>query len=135
MNAIDTILVMVFVILVVAIIWINNKSVHENYEQKNNTCENKSLYELQKMNPSGSNRGQLDRLHNRYFPLQKDYVCDGVVLGGYRDIILDKVKSMYDERFRGYNYGIIDEYGSPYNTGRISLEKTNTYPVGVNYVF
>lgn len=38
-------------------------------------------------------------------------------------------------RFKGFNYGDYGETASPADIGRIPLEKTNNYPVGVNYAF
>jgi hypothetical protein len=38
-------------------------------------------------------------------------------------------------RFKGFNYGDYGEAASPADIGRIPLEKTNNYPVGVNYAF
>ena len=51
----------------------------------------------------------------------------------YRNMYNNNSIKYDDGRFKGYNLGTFDDYDNPHNVGRISLVKTNMFPVGVNY--
>jgi hypothetical protein len=99
---------------------------------KRQSCPNKSLNRLHK-------KGPLQMKPNQTCS-QISYEFDNTDYSGMRPI--DYYKNIYnnlsvkydDERFKGFNYGTGDDYDNPRNVGRISLVRTNMFPVGVNYV-
>ena len=53
----------------------------------------------------------------------------------YRKRVKPVAANLEDERYSGYNYYTFEGNGKPQEIGRISLNKTNDFPVGVNYAF
>lgn len=51
----------------------------------------------------------------------------------YKNIYRKTRANFDDGRFKGYNYTNMYPLDNPRNVGRISLEKTNIFPVGTNY--
>lgn len=108
-------------------------------EKQYNTCPNKSLNMLHKSGPypvkKNSVVGQLQS------DLTSPNTPENIInknatslrpVDFYKNVF-SKIVADGDDRFKGYNYGVSDDLGSPYDVGRISLEKTNIYPVGVNF--
>lgn len=94
-----------------------------------NSC-NKSLNELHQ---SGKTDLSANRVCNQ---LSYNPITDPMYPVEYYNKKYKKMAAqLNDDRFNGYNYNLLDEYGSPTNIGRISLRPTNLYPVGVNFGF
>lgn len=116
----------------------NDNPSNFNYEsnsyhnQPKPTCPNKSLNKSHEMGPT---------------PYRHNAVCTQMMsniqgdMNGidpadfYRKKVKAVAANLEDERYSGYNYYTYDGNGTPQEIGRISLNKTNDFPVGVNYAF
>jgi len=125
-------------------------------EIMNSNCPNKSLNELHRHGDIYTKNGSVchqkistDQMTSSFpYKKMKESVIHGYNTNEkdidevpidpaefYKSIYKPRKAFLEDERFSGWNYNSFENNGSPSDVGYIPLNKTNTFPVGVNFAF
>lgn len=102
-----------------------SQSINNNNQLKfSNNNRSHTTVQLNKACDSSSNT------ENKHTSTKTEYIGDPAL---YYQMMYSKIPTKFDDgKFAGYNYYSFPGFGGIKNIGQIPLQKTNSYPIGIN---